>query len=124
MVRIRMKRMGRPHRPFYRISAIEKTVRRDGKVLETLGTYDPMATDEAKQIVLNEERIKHWLSLGAKASDTMMDLLVARNIVDGTAWKAHRADQAVRRKARAEQSAVDAVAATAAAAKKKAAGKK
>jgi ribosomal protein S16 len=76
VVRIRMKRMGRPHRPFYRISAIEKTVRRDGKVLENLGTYD-----------------------------TMMDLLVKQNIVDGTEWKAHRADQAVRRKARAEAAA-------------------
>lgn len=105
MVRIRMKRMGRPHRPFYRISAIEKTVRRDGKVLENLGTYDPMSPDETKQIVLNEERIKHWLSLGAQPSDTMMDLLVKKNLVDGTEWKAHRADQAVRRKARAESMA-------------------
>ncbi len=105
MVRIRMKRMGRPHRPFYRISAIEKTVRRDGKVLENLGTYDPMATDESKQIAINEERIKHWLSLGAQPSDTMMDLLVKRNIVDGKAWKAHRADQAERRKARAAAAA-------------------
>ena len=101
MVRIRMKRMGRPHRPFYRISAIEKTVRRDGKVLENLGTYDPMATDEAKQIVINEERMKHWLAKGAQPSDTMMDLLVKRNLVDGAQWKAHRADQAERRKARA-----------------------
>ncbi len=124
MVRIRMKRMGRPHRPFYRISAIEKTVRRDGKVLENLGTYDPMAPDEAKQITLNDERIKHWLGLGAKPSDSIMDLLVKRNIVDGTEWKAHRADQAARRKVRAEQSAVAAVAAAAAGAKKKAAGKK
>jgi small subunit ribosomal protein S16 len=105
VVRIRMKRMGRPHRPFYRISAIEKTVRRDGKVLENLGTYDPSAPDEAKQIVLNEERVKHWLSQGAQPSDTLMDLLVKRNIVDGADWKAHRADQAVRRKARAEAAA-------------------
>lgn len=109
MVRIRMKRMGRPHRPFYRISAIEKTVRSDGKVLENLGTYDPMAPDQAKQITLNEERIKHWLGLGAQPSDSMMDLLVKRNIVDGTEWKAHRADQAVRRKARAIQMAAAAL---------------
>lgn len=120
MVRIRMKRMGRPHRPFYRISAIEKTVRRDGKVLENLGHYDPMATDETKQIMINEERVKHWLALGAQPSDTMMDLLVKRNLVDGKEWKAHRADQAVRRKARA----VTMAAAAAVAADKKKPAKK
>jgi len=101
VVRIRMKRMGRRHVPFYRINAIEKTTKRDGKVLENLGWYNPVATDDAKKIHLDEERVKYWLSMGAQPSDTMMDVLVKRNIVDGTEWKAARNRQAEARKARA-----------------------
>ncbi|MFN7020794.1 MAG: 30S ribosomal protein S16 [Phycisphaerales bacterium] len=107
MVRIRMKRMGRRHLPFFRINAIEKTTKRDGKVLENLGWYNPMAKEEGKQMFLNEERLKHWLSLGAQPSDTMMDVLVKRNLIDGTEWKAVRARQAEARKARAEKLAAN-----------------
>ncbi|MBX3404627.1 MAG: 30S ribosomal protein S16 [Phycisphaeraceae bacterium] len=102
MVRIRMKRMGRPHRPFYRISAIEKASRRDGAVLENLGIYDPMATDEAKQLRIDEERIKFWLAKGAQPSDTMMDVLAKRNLVDAAKWKTYRDTKIKARKARAE----------------------
>ncbi len=66
MVRIRMKRMGRTHRPFYRINAVEKREKRDGKVLENLGWYDPVATEDGKKVHLKEERIKHWLGAGAQ----------------------------------------------------------
>lgn len=101
MVRIRMKRMGRRHVPFFRINAIEKTTKRDGKVLENLGWYNPTAKEEGKQLFLNEDRVKHWLSKGAQPSDTMMDVLVKRNLIDGTEWKAVRARQAEARKAQA-----------------------
>jgi len=64
-VRIRLKRLGRRHRPFYRICAMESRVPRDGKVLEELGTYDPMISDIDARVVMNNERVSHWLSVGA-----------------------------------------------------------
>lgn len=75
MVRIRMQRLGRTHRPFYRIAAAEKRVKRNGKVLENLGWYNPVEKDPEKQLKLEAERIKYWLSVGAQPSDTVMDIL-------------------------------------------------
>ena len=80
MVRIRLKRMGRRHRPYYRINAMELRNPRDGRVLEELGKYDPLQKDEAKQIILNEDRVKYWLSVGAQPSDTVGNILKKRGI--------------------------------------------
>lgn len=91
MVRIRMQRLGRRNRPFYRIAAVEKQTRRNGPVIENLGFYDPLAADVTKQINLNEERVKHWLSKGAQPSDTVRDMLAKRGWVDVKAWEADRA---------------------------------
>jgi small subunit ribosomal protein S16 len=66
--------MGRKNRPFYRIGAYDNRTRRDGVAIEYLGTYDPVSGDEAK-VVLKEERIKHWLSVGAKPSETVASML-------------------------------------------------
>ena len=74
-VRIRMKKMGRRHRPFYRICAMDVRTPRDGRVLEELGTYDPMVPDTDARAVLNGQRIKHWLSVGAKPSDKVKVLI-------------------------------------------------
>lgn len=93
MVRIRMKRLGRRRRPFYRINAVDVTTKRDGKFLEQLGWYDPMIKDDSKGIVLDVERIKHWLAQGAQPSDTVMNMLVKRQIVDGTEWNAKREER-------------------------------
>lgn len=90
MVRIRLKRMGRRNRPFYRINAVEKREKRDGKVLENLGWYDPVARDESKQVFIKDERVKFWLGQGAQASDTVNDLLARMSIIDAEAWKAER----------------------------------
>jgi len=68
-VRIRMKKMGRKHRPFYRICAIDGKAPRDGRVLEELGTYDPMVPDVDARAVLNSERINYWIGVGAQPSD-------------------------------------------------------
>ena len=68
-VRLRMKKMGRRHRSFYRICAVDTRRPRDGRVLEELGTYDPMIPDTDARAVLNAERIQHWLSVGAQPSD-------------------------------------------------------
>jgi len=73
-VKIRMTRMGRRHRPFFRINAVEGRNPRDGRILEKLGHYDPLEKDEAKQYVLNKERIEFWISQGAIASDTCAEI--------------------------------------------------
>jgi small subunit ribosomal protein S16 len=75
-VKIRMSRMGRRHRPFFRINVIDSRTPRDGRVLEKLGHYDPLEKEAEKQLVLNTERAMHWLSLGAVPSDTVSDMLV------------------------------------------------
>lgn len=90
MVRIRMTRIGRPHLPFYRITAVDSRVKRDGAVLENLGWYDPMTKDAAKATSLNAERIKHWIKMGAQPSDTVMAMLISQKIVDGAEFNALR----------------------------------
>jgi len=74
-VRIRMKQMGRRHRPFYRICAMDQRAPRDGRVLEELGTYDPMIPDVDARTVLNGERIDYWLSVGAQPSEKVKVLI-------------------------------------------------
>ncbi len=96
MVRIRMQRLGRTHRPFYRINAIDQRTRRNGRVLEALGHYDPMCKDEDKQVVLKVEEIKTWLAKGAQPSDTVRDMLGRAGILEGemkAQWEADRARQ-------------------------------
>ena len=74
-VKLRMTRMGRRHRPFFRINAVESRTPRDGRILEKIGHYDPMAKNVEEQIVLNTERAQYWLSVGAVPSDTVADIL-------------------------------------------------
>ncbi len=74
-VRIRMKQFGRKHRPYYRICAMDIRRPRDGRVLEELGTYDPMVPETDARAVLNGERINHWLSVGAQPSDAVRVLI-------------------------------------------------
>ena len=74
MVVLRLKRMGRTHRPFYRLGAMDKRSPRNGIVIEELGWFDPLASDE-KQMSLNVERIDYWLSVGAQPSETVRNLL-------------------------------------------------
>jgi len=68
-VRIRMKQMGRTHRHFYRIVAIDHRQPRDGRAIEELGTYDPHVADKEKSVTLRPARIKYWKSVGARASE-------------------------------------------------------
>ena len=74
-VRIRLKRLGRRHRPFYRVTAVDRKKPRDGRVLEELGFYDPMNPDPAKQVSLKSDRIAYWISVGAQPSDTVRGLI-------------------------------------------------
>lgn len=68
-VRIRMKKLGRKHRPFFRICAVDSRAPRDGRVLEELGTYDPMIAETDARAALNHERFSYWLGVGAQMSD-------------------------------------------------------
>jgi small subunit ribosomal protein S16 len=69
-----MKRLGRKHRPYFRIVAIDGRQPRDGRVLEELGTYDPMKQDKDARVTLVPARIKYWLSVGAQASERCQTL--------------------------------------------------
>ena len=79
-VKIRLKRLGRRHRSFFRVSAMDSRSPRDGRVIEELGWYDPLAKDDAKQVSLKRERIEYWLSVGAQPSETVRNLLTKQGI--------------------------------------------
>ncbi|MBU0571541.1 MAG: 30S ribosomal protein S16 [Candidatus Omnitrophica bacterium] len=70
---LRLKRLGGKKKPFYRIVAVNKADKRDGKVLEELGHYDPKKRDES--IFLKMDRIKHWLMNGALPSATVKSII-------------------------------------------------
>lgn len=82
-VRIRMKKMGRAHRPYYRIVAMDKRSPRDGRVIEELGTYDPMCPETDARVSLKSERIAYWIGVGAQPSDKV-GVLVKKYGTDGT----------------------------------------
>lgn len=110
MVRIRMKRMGRTHRPFYRIGAMESREPRDGKFLEQLGWYDPMAREEGKQLSLDGERVKYWLEKGAQPTDTVRDILGREDLLPTkmkAEWEAKRESSRNRVTARTAVEAAD-----------------
>jgi len=67
-VAIRMKRMGRTNRAFYRICATDKRSPRDGREIEVIGTYDPYVPDTDARCTLDGVRLQHWLSVGAQPS--------------------------------------------------------
>lgn len=93
MIRIRMQRFGRTHRPFYRINAIDQRTRRNGRVLENLGFYNPMEKDADKQVELKVDAIKAWIAKGAQPSDTVMDMLGRADILEGdmkASWEKQR----------------------------------
>ncbi|BAM02859.1 30S ribosomal protein S16 [Phycisphaera mikurensis] len=82
MVRLRFKRFGRTHKPFYRLCAIDQRAPRDGAAIEELGWYDPTQQDPEKQTSLDVERIRHWVGTGAQPSETVSDLLVREGVLD------------------------------------------
>jgi small subunit ribosomal protein S16 len=88
-VRIRMKQFGRKHRPYFRICAMDIRRPRDGRVLEQLGTYDPLVPETDARAVLNGERIAYWLSVGAQPSDKVQTL-IKKYGADGTHLAAQR----------------------------------
>ena len=73
MVKIRLRRMGAKKNPYYRIVVSDSHRARDGRFIEEIGTYDPLA--EPAQIKVDAQRAKYWLSVGAQPTDTVRALL-------------------------------------------------
>jgi small subunit ribosomal protein S16 len=75
-LKIRMARGGAKKRPFFRIVVADTRSPRDGRFIEKIGTYDPMLkSDDPKRVVLNVDRVKHWLAVGAVPSDRVARFL-------------------------------------------------
>ena len=72
---IRMKKMGRKHRHFFRICATDPRNPRDGRVIEEIGTYDPHIPETDARASFNEERLQYWLGVGAKPSENVSVLI-------------------------------------------------
>lgn len=70
-----MKMMGRKHRHYFRIVAIDGRQPRDGRTIEELGSYDPMIKDTDSRVKLVPDRVKYWLSVGAKPSERVATLI-------------------------------------------------
>ncbi|HWE38692.1 MAG TPA: 30S ribosomal protein S16 [Isosphaeraceae bacterium] len=90
MVRIRMKSLGRRHRPFFRICAMDARTPRDGRAIEELGHYDPMVRNVEARTVLDANRIRYWLSVGAQPSEKVQALLKRAGIkkpAPGEPWQ-------------------------------------
>lgn len=79
-VMIRLQKTGRKNRPHFRLAAMDGRVKRDGKVLENLGHYDPVAKDLDQALVVKEERVRHWLARGAQPTKAALDLLKKKGI--------------------------------------------
>jgi small subunit ribosomal protein S16 len=81
-VKIRLARGGRKKSPFYRIVAADVREARDGRFIEKLGTYNPLLPKDSEQrVVLNAERIRYWLSEGAKPTDRVAVFLGKAGII-------------------------------------------
>lgn len=78
MVKLRLKRIGAKKKPFYRIVVANSTAPRDGKFIETVGTYDPLKNPA--EVKLKEDRVRYWLNNGVQPTDTVAALLKKNNI--------------------------------------------
>ena len=77
-VKLRLKRMGTKQKPFYRVVAADSRSPRDGRFIETVGTYDPVKKEES--ITIDEEKALKWLNNGAQPTDTVKNLLTKKGI--------------------------------------------
>ncbi len=100
-VKIRLKRIGRKNRPFYRVCVFDSRTRRDGAPIEELGAYDPHARALGNKVSLDAERASYWLSVGAQPSETVSSLL------RGLGIDKNGQDAAIAEKVAAEAAATD-----------------
>ncbi|EGJ27264.1 30S ribosomal protein S16 [Streptococcus porcinus] len=78
-VKIRLTRMGSKKKPFYRINIADSRSPRDGRFIETVGTYNPLIAEN--QVTLKEDRILDWLAKGAQPSDTVRNILSKEGVM-------------------------------------------
>jgi small subunit ribosomal protein S16 len=115
-LKIRLARGGAKKRPFYRIVVAENTSPRDGKFIERIGSYNPiLAADHPERVVINTERAKHWLSVGAQPTERVEKFLAKQNLVTASV-KADRPTKSQPKKKAQERIAKEAAAREAAAA--------
>lgn len=74
MVKIRLTRGGAKKRPFYHIIVTDSRSARDGRNIERVGYYNPVASGNEKRVELNVERVQHWIGVGAQMTDKVADL--------------------------------------------------
>ncbi|MBI1851476.1 MAG: 30S ribosomal protein S16 [Planctomycetes bacterium] len=74
-VKIRLKRIGRKNRPYFRVAVFDSRTGRDGRTLEIVGHYDPIMKENKGRVVLDRARIEHWVKLGAQPSAQVKNLL-------------------------------------------------
>jgi len=79
-VKLRLKRLGRTHAPFYRICAMDARAARDSVAIEEVGYYNPLEKSDQKAVAFNQERVLYWLGVGAQPTQTVRDLLRKRGI--------------------------------------------
>jgi small subunit ribosomal protein S16 len=81
-VKIRLARGGAKKRPYYRIVVAEGTAPRDGRFIERVGSWNPiLPKDSPDRVVLDEERVKYWLSVGAQPTDRVLRFLSERGLL-------------------------------------------
>ncbi len=78
--KICLKRFGTKKRPFYRIVVMDSRTARDGRSLDEVGFYHPLTTEQELQVKLDEEKIRDWLSKGARPTDTVRKILNNNNV--------------------------------------------
>ncbi len=91
-VKIRLKRMGKKKQPFYRIVVADSRAPRDGRSIEKIGHYNPIP--DPAELVIDEERLFHWMDQGAKPSDTVFSLLRGRGLTLKYELISRKADEA------------------------------
>jgi len=106
-VSIRLSRGGSKKRPYYRIVVADARAPRDGAFIEKVGTYNPMlAKDDANRVVLNADRLKHWISVGAQPTDRVARFLDVAGIKERTVRvNPKKAEPGEKAKERAEERA-------------------
>ena len=103
-LRIRLSRGGAKKRPFYRIVVADSRSPRDGRFIEKLGTYNPrLPSDHSDRFTIKEDRVRHWLGLGAQPSDRVHRFLAKAGILEAKTIPAQTKQDKPRAKAQERQ---------------------
>jgi small subunit ribosomal protein S16 len=113
-LRLRLARAGTKKRPFYRIVVADSRSPRDGRYIEKIGTYNPMlGRDHANRVVLDGEKAKHWLGVGALPSDRVAKFLARAEIIEAPVQREQTKSHLPKKKAQERQRALAEAAAAA-----------